>query len=184
MASFVKSLADPLGLDKPCHCIYLQCTPLEQALRWTDRELGAASLTVVRNALLEDHNQHHNQQQQGRGGVGGEGSSSSRSSSSSSSSSSRSSSAVGGGRYATIGDVTARLREVEFEGKDVIVSRLMDNEARDDADRSRFAMLYGEDLDYRDASFYDLTINTSDIEQGEKFARAMASIQAAAVLTS
>ena len=181
MASFVKSLADPLGLDKPCHCIYLQCTPLEQALRWTDRELGAASLTVVRNALLDDHNQHHNQQQPGRGGLGDEGSSSR------SRSRSRSSAVGGGGRYATlyatIGDVTARLREVEFEGKEVILSRLMDNEARDDADRSRFAMLYGEDLDYRDASFYDLTMDTSDIEQGEKFARAMASIQAAAVLT-
>ena len=71
---------------------------------------------------------------------------------------------------------------LQDSSKDRILHEFQTNQRRDDDDRERFAELYGTEFDYRDKSFYDIEIDTSNIPSSETFRIAYESIRNSNVL--
>jgi cytidylate kinase len=172
MAAFVREVICP---EVNVFSVYLSCSPVQQALRYADRDYGSDGADVIRAALLK------------HGGAGSSFDSSCSSSSSSSRTHFRNLKAVA----SAIAESAAQQGRPDHSGGSFdsrpghsvgihqrVVDALLDNQGRDDVDRSRFKALYGGQVDYRKECFYDLSIDTGDSEPDEKLSRALGHIRA------
>ena len=95
-------------------------------------------------------------------------------------------SAFQGVEFETLSEASEAVVSLPLQesSKDRILHEFQANQCRDDDDRERFAELYGAEFDYRDKSFYDIEIDTSNIPSEETFRIAFESIQKSSVLES
>lgn len=86
--------------------------------------------------------------------------------------------------FETLEEASNAVRDLPLptDTKDHVLNEFETNQRRDDDDRERFVQLYGEEFDYRDKSFYDIEIDTSNIPSEETFRIAVESIRNSNVL--
>ena len=67
--------------------------------------------------------------------------------------------------FGNLEDVAKEINGMEIPNTESVMDAFIDNQNRDEDDRERYHKLYG--FDYRDASGYDIIINTNDKEVGD-----------------
>jgi cytidylate kinase len=70
--------------------------------------------------------------------------------------------------YPTMASVLEKIEGQKFAGHDHVINGFRSNMKRDDDDKKRFDMLYGENCHYRNELFYDLIVDTTSIDAHDK----------------